>query len=196
MVMNRKFFASLMLLCLVFTFMAPDNALAAKKRRTKRAPSGQSYVRNSVLPKRGDIAVIVEGDDEQHVKITEAKIIDSLVKHGHRVVDEGKMRKIKAAAVRAQAFRLAMQGNYNAIFKLNASYSCAATVIARVQAGKPEKNQFNLYTGNASISITAFTGGVKLGGKTSTSTQVAFTEYQTQVKAIEAAVEDGMKQMY
>ena len=90
-----------------------------------------------------------------------------------------------------------MQGNYNAIFKLNASYSCAATVVARVQAGKPEKNQFNLFTGNANISIIAITSrGTKLGGKTSTSRQVAFTEYETQVKAIEAAVEDGMNQMY
>ena len=194
--MNRKFFASLMLLCLVVSFMNADEALAAKKRRTKRTSASQYSENTSVLPKRGDIAVIVEGDDEQHVKITEAKIIDSLVKHGHRVVDEAKMKKMKAAAVRAQALRLAMQGNYNAIFKLNASYSCAATVIARVQAGKPEKNEFKMYTGNASISITAFTGGVKLGGKTSTSTQVAYTEYQTQVKAIEAAVEDGMKQMY
>lgn len=196
MVMNRKFFASLMLLCFVMSFMFAGESEAAKKRKTRRAPAAQSSGRDSVLPKRGDIAVIVEGDDEQHVKITEAKIIDSLVKHGHRVVDEAKMRKMKAAAVRAQALRLAMAGNYNAIFKLNASYSCAATVIARVQAGKPEKNQFQLYTGNASITITAITGGTKLGGKTSTSKEVAFTEYETQIKAIEAAVDDGMKQMY
>lgn len=197
MKMNRKFFASLMILCLVMNFMFSGESEAAKKRRTKRTTTSQTSGSDSVLPKRGDIALIVEGDDEQHVKITEAKIIDSLVRHGYRVVDEAKMKKMKAAAVRAQAFRLAMQGNFNAIFKLNASYSCAATIIARVQAGKPEKNQFNLYTGNANISITAITSrGTKLGGKTATSTQVAFTEYETQVKAIEAAVENGMKQMY
>ena len=196
MVTNRKIFASLMLLCLIMNLMLAGESEAAKKRKAKRAPV-QTSESDSVLPKRGDIAVIVEGDDEQHVKMTEAKIIDSLVKHGHRVVDEAKMKKMKAAAVRAQAFRLAMQGNYNAIFKLNASYSCAATVVARVQAGKPEKNQFNLFTGNANISIIAITSrGTKLGGKTSTSRQVAFTEYETQVKAIEAAVEDGMNQMY
>ena len=90
-----------------------------------------------------------------------------------------------------------MQGNYNAIFKLNASYSCAATVMARVQAGKTVQNQFGLYTGTASVSIMAVTSrGTKLGGKTSNSKQVGFTEDETVIKCIEAAVEDGMKQMY
>lgn len=189
--MNRKIIALILLFGLVFTC----GAEAAKKKRSS-APAASSSYDGSVLPKRGDIAVIVEGDDDMHVKITETKIINSLINHGYRVVDEKKMRAAKAAAVKAQAYRLAMQGNYGAIFKLNASYSVAATVMAKVQAGQAVQNQFGLYTGNAAISIMAFTGGKKLGGKTSMSKEIGYTEYETLMKCIEACVEDGMKQMY
>lgn len=191
--MTKRFIAGLMAFAILAGVVS--GAEAAKKR--KQSSQNATVTADSVLPKRGDIAVIVDGDDEQQVKITEAKIIDSLVQHGYRVVDEAKMKRMKAAAVRAQAFRLAMAGNFNAIFKLNASYSCAATVVARVQAGKPEKNSFNLYTGNATVSITALTSrGTKLGGKTSMSREVAFTEYETQMKAINSAVDDAMSKMY
>ena len=191
--MNRKIIALVLLFCLVLTC----NAEAAKKKRRSSAASSSSSQSDSVLPRRGDIAVVVEGDDEQHVRIAETKIIDSLIKHGYRVVDEKKMRAARAAAVRAQAYRLAMQGNYDAIFKLNASYSCAATVIARVQAGQAIQNMFGLYSGSASISLLAVTSrGTKLGGRTSYSKEVGMSEYEAFMKCIETAVEDGMKQMY
>ena len=199
--MNRKIIAMVLLFTLVFTC----GAEAAKKKQKRKSSSSssasrsaaQAQVPDSVLPKRGDIVVVVEGDDDQHVSVTEAKIIDSLIHHGYRVVDEKKMRAARLAAVKAQAYRLAMQGNYNAIFKLNASYSCAATVLAKVQAGQAVQNQFGLYTGNASVSIIAVTSnGTKLGGKTAFSKEVAFTEYETLMKCIESAVEEGMKQMY
>ncbi|MBQ3345911.1 MAG: hypothetical protein IJG51_03310 [Synergistaceae bacterium] len=191
--MNRKIIALVLLFCLVFTC----GAEAAKKKRRSSASSASSSQSDSVLPRRGDIAVVVEGDDDQHVRIAETKIIDSLIKHGYRVVDEKKMRAAKAAAVRAQAYRLAMQGNYDAIFKLNASYSCAATVIARVQAGQAIQNMLGLYSGSASISLLAVTSrGTKLGGRTSYSKGVGMSEYEAFMKCIETAVEDGMKQMY
>ena len=188
--MNRKVIAAALLLCVLFTC----GAEAAKKRR---ASSSQPSVPDSVLPKRGDIAVVVEGDDDQHVRVTETKIIDSLINHGYRVVDEKKMRAARYAAVKAQAYRLAMQGNYNAIFKLNASYSVAATVLARVQAGQAVQNQFGLYTGTASVTLLAVTSnGTKLGGRTANAKEVAYTEYETLMKCIESAVEEGMEQMY
>ncbi len=193
--MAKKFFAVILVLSLVMTMTF--TAEAAKKKKNTPKAQAVSTVSDSVLPKRGDIAVLVEGDDEQHVKITEAKIIDSLVNHGYRVVDEKKMKAIRAAAVRAQAAKYALQGNVDGILRLNGSYSCAATVVARVQAGQPVQNQFQLYTGNATIAILAVTSnGTKLGGKTAMSKEVAFSEYETQVKAIEAAVEEGMTQMY
>ena len=196
--MNRKIIAMVLLFTLVFTCGA-EAAKAKKKRRasSSTASKAAAQVPDSVLPKRGDIAVIVEGDDDQHVKVAESKIIDSLIQHGYRVVDEKKMRAARHAAVKAQAYRLAMQGNYNAIFKLHDGYSCAATVLAKVQAGQAVQNQFGLYTGTASVSLVAITsGGKKLGGKTASSKEVAFTEYETLMKCIESAVDEGMKQMY
>ena len=194
--MNRRIIALVLLLCLVFACGA--EAKPKKKKRTSTpAASSQSSQPDSVLPNRGDIAVVVEGDDEQQVRIAETKIIDSLIQHGYRVVDEKKMRAARLAAVKAQAYRLAMQGNYNAIFKLNASYSCAATVLAKVQAGQAVKNKFDLYTGNASVTLLAVTNrGTKLGGKTAMSKEIGYTEYETLMKCIESAVDEGMKQMY
>ena len=194
----RKIFVALLIISLLMSCTAE-----AAKKKTKKSSANQkatttaSTELDTVLPKRGDIAIIVEGDDEQFVKIAESRIIDSLISHGHRVVDEAKMKQAKLAATRAQAARYAMQGNVAAILKLNHNYSCAATVIARVQVGSPVQNQFNLYTGNASVAILAVTSnGTKLGGKTSLSKQVAYTEYETQVKSLEAAVDDGMQQLY
>lgn len=191
--MNRKLIALILLLSLVFTC----GAEAAKKKRKSSSASAKSSQTDSVLPKRGDIAIVVEGDDEQQVRIAETKIIDSLIQHGYRVVDEKKMKAAKAAAVRAQAYRLAMQGNFEAIFRLNASYSCAATIVARIQAGQAIQNQFGLYTGTVSISLLAVTSnGTKLGGKTSFSKEVGFNDQEALMKCIGSAVESGMKQLY
>ena len=151
----------------------------------------------AALPSKGDIAVIVEGPDPQHVATAEAIIIDTLVYNGYRVVDEAKMRRIKLAAAKARAAQLAMQGNLAAILKINASYSVAATVIARVRAGEPVVNEFYLYTGTASAAIIAVTSrGVKLGGRTAQGKQVGYTPDEAQQKAIEAAVQSGMEQMF
>lgn len=192
--MNRKFIALVLLLALVFTPSA--EAKTAKKKRSSSTPAASS-VPDRVLPKRGDIQIVVEGDDEQHVSVAQAKIIDSLIAHGYRVVDEKKMKAARLAAARAQAYRYAMQGNYNAIFKINASYSCAATVMARVQGGQAVQNQFGLYTATASVTLFAVTSnGTKLGGKVSSAKEVGYTEYEALMKCIESAVESGMAQMY
>ncbi len=151
----------------------------------------------AALPSKGDIAVLVEGDDPQHIATAEAIIIDTLVYNGYRVVDEAKMRRIKLAAAKAKAARLAMQGNLAAILKINASYSVAATVIARVRAGEPILNEFSLYTGTSSAAIIAVTSrGVKLGGRTAQGKQVGYTPDEAQQKAIEQAVQSGMEQMF
>ena len=68
---------------------------------------------------------------------------------------------------------------------------------ARVHAGKAVQNQFGLYTGTASITLLAVTSnGTKLGGRTASAKEVAYTEYETLMKCIESAVDEGMKQMY
>ena len=193
--MNRKIIALVLLLALILSC----GTASAKTKKRKASPSARpiSSQPDSVLPKRGDIAIVVEGDDEQHVRIAETKIIDSLIRHGYRVVDEKKMKAAKLAAAKAQAYRLAMQGNYDAIFKINTSYSVAATVLARVQAGQAWQNAMGIYSGTASVSILAVTSnGTRLGGRTATSKNFGGSEYEALMKCVEAAVEDGMNQMY
>ena len=198
----KKFFAAIILVFCLANF-ANAAGLGGKLDRHVSGPSydysngGATNNGRSVLPKRGDIAVVVTGDDPQHVKTAEAIIIEMLRSNGYRVVDEAKMRRIRQAAARAQAARYALEGNVDAIMRINANYSAAATVVARVSAGYPVVNEFNLYTGTASAAIMAVTSrGTKLGGKTSMGKQIGYTDDEASYKAISAAVESGMSQMF
>lgn len=198
-----------LLLLILILISASNNAYALGLKGKLDNPNGSDSVNNnynyknstannrSVLPKKGDIAVLVEGYDAQHVRMAEAMIIEALASRGYRVVDEAKMKRIRAAAAKAKAARLALEGNVEGILKINASYNAAATVIARVQAGEPVVNEFNLYTGTASAAIIAVTSrGVKLGGKSAMGKQVGYTLDEAQQKAIDAAVSSGMAQLF
>ena len=150
-----------------------------------------------ILPKKGDIAVIVLGNDEQHKAIAEAIIIEELAARDYRVVDEAKMKRIKAAAAQAKAAIYALEGNVAGILSLNAHYSAAATVIARVQAEYPEKNALRLYTGTASAVLLAVTsGGKKLGGRVADAKFVGLTIEETMRKSLYEAVRNGMQQFF
>ncbi len=198
----KKIFLALILVLLI-TSLASGAGLGGKLDHYVESP-GYDYMNGgstengrSVLPKKGDIAVVVTGDNPQHVKTAEAIIVEMLRSNGYRVVDEAKMRRIRQAAARAKAARYALEGNVDAIMRLNASYSAAATVVARVSAGYPVLNEFNLYTGTASAAIMAVTSrGTKLGGKTSMGKQVGYTDDEAAYKAIMSAVEAGMYQMF
>lgn len=156
----------------------------------------QDYNR-TVLPKTGDIAVIVEGPDPQHRAMAEAYIIEELTSWGYRVVDEARMKKIRAAAARAQAARYALAGNIDGILRINGSYNAAATIVANVRAGMPERNEFKLFTGTASAAMIAVTSrGVKLGGKTAQGKAVGYTRDEAMLNALNAAVKDGLSQMF
>lgn len=157
----------------------------------KTSPQAQG---GSVLPKTGDIAVVVDGDEEL-AKTAEAMIIETLVGRGHRVVDEAKMKKIRAAAAKEKAARLALEGNVEAILKINANYSAAATLVAHVQVGQAVQNEFQLFTGTASIALMAVTSnGTKLGGRTSMGKEVGYTDGEALYRSVAAAVEQGMSQ--
>ncbi|MBQ9420018.1 MAG: hypothetical protein IJU31_06570 [Synergistaceae bacterium] len=183
-----------------FCFASLNMAESAKLRRTGRDPEydERDYRLNrAVLPNTGDIGVIVDGPDPQHNAIAEAIIIEELAANGYRVVDEARMKKLRAAAAKAQAARYALEGNVSAIMKLNGSYNAAAIVVARVRAGRPVVNEFKLYTGTASAAVIAVTSkGTKLGGKTAQSKTVGYTIEETEINAVEAAVRDGMAQMF
>ena len=198
--MRSKFFKIIFFVSVfAFCFVNLNVAESAKLRRTGRDDyDDRDYRLNrAVLPNTGDIGVIVDGPDPQHNAIAEAMIIEELAANGYRVVDEARMKKLRAAAARAQAARYALEGNVSAILKLNGTYNAAAIVVARVRAGRPVVNEFKLYTGTASAAIIAVTSkGTKLGGKTAQSKAVGYTIDETEVKAIEQAVQDGMAQMF
>ncbi|MBR0079094.1 MAG: hypothetical protein IJP69_01835 [Synergistaceae bacterium] len=158
--------------------------------------SSEAFSEDSVLPTKGDIAVIVVGD-EAHKSRVEANIINMLVNRGYRVVDEGKMKKIRASAARAQAARYALYGEFEKILKINASYSVAATIIANVIPEQAKENRLKLFTATASAAVLAVkSNGVKLGGKTSDSKQVGYTEAEAIRKAVDEAVKNGMLQLF
>lgn len=191
------------ILCLTMILSLFSEAQAKILLKSKLSGSGSEPVQHDepkhrrVLPKRGDIAVIVEGSNKQHVAIAEAMIIEELASRGYRVVDEAKMKRIKAAAARAKAAIYALEGNVAGILSLNAHYSAAATIVARVQAGEPRLNEFRLYTGTASVVLLAVTsGGKKLGGKTAEAKTVAYTADETRQNALKQAVRDGMLQLF
>lgn len=144
---------------------------------------------NAPLPKKGDIAVIAESDDDHHAKLAEAAIIDALVKNGYRVVDEGRMQKMRQDAVNAKAAQLALVGNTEGILRLNANYRAAATIIANVKAGEAVENEFKLFTTNASTSlVVVMSRGSKSGTSTATSKQVGYTADEAKYKAIEMSI--------
>ena len=198
--MRRKFFKLIFAVSVVaFCLAGLNKAESAKLRRTGREPEYDDYysLNRQILPNTGDIGVIVDGPDPQHNAIAEAMIVEELAANGYRVVDEARMKKLRAAAARAQAARYALEGNVSAIMKLNGSYNAAAIIVARVRAGYPVVNEFRLYTGTASAAIMAVTSkGTKLGGRTAQSKAVGYTIDETEIKAIETAVQEGMAQMF
>ena len=198
--MRRKFFKLIFAVSVVaFCLAGLNTAESAKLRRTGREPEYDDYysLNRQILPNTGDIGVIVDGPDPQHNAIAEAMIVEELAANGYRVVDEARMKKLRAAAARAQAARYALEGNVSAIMKLNGSYNAAAIIVARVRAGYPVVNEFRLYTGTASAAIMAVTSkGTKLGGRTAQSKAVGYTIDETEIKAIETAVQEGMAQMF
>ena len=197
--MRIKKVCSILIFLTLFFTVSSDAAMLRKGKLSDANYDNKAdrSLNRPVLPKKGDIAVIVEGSDSQLVAVAEALIIEELVSNGYRVVDEAKMKRIRAAAARAQAARYALEGNIVGILKINGTYNAAATVIARVRAGRPERNEFRLYTGTATAAIIAVTsGGVKLGGKTAQSKAVGYTLDETEYNAVKAVVQDGMSQMF
>lgn len=193
---SRKFFSALLIFAFAFLTFTTGEAAMLRKGKISSSTAQTPQLNRPVLPKTGDIAVIVEGPDPQHNAIAEAMIIEELTSNGYRVVDEARMKRIRAAAARAQAARYALEGNVEGLLKINGTYNATATIVASVRAGFPEPNEFRLYTGTASAAMVAVTsGGVKLGGKTSQGKAVGYTVDEARVNAITGAVRHGLSLM-
>ena len=151
---------------------------------------------NKILPKKGDIAVLVEGPEE-HVKRVEAFIIKTLRDRGYRVVDEAKMKRIKRAAAQALADKYILYGEKHKILSINAKYSVSATIIATITPEQARENSFKLFTATASVTVTStLPNGVKLGGESYSSKQVGYTEGEAMRKAVDDAIKNGLKQIF
>lgn len=182
-------------LCLITCVFVCYEVEAASKRRAKKTQTDSSS-EQSVLPRKGDIAVLVEGPEE-HKSRAEATIVNILVNRGYRVVDEAKMRRIRAASAKAQAARYALYGEFDKIVKINGSYSVAATVIAHIIPEQTRDYHSKFFTSTASVAVLAVkSNGIKLGGKTSASKKIGYTEAEAMRLAVDAAIENSMLQIF
>ena len=196
---TKKFHRALriiLFLSLIVYVLTCCHAEAARKRRKTKSQAVQDPSEQSVLPKKGDIAVLVEGPEE-HVKRAEANIINMLVNRGYRVVDEAKMKRIRMAAARALADKYILYGEKHKILSINASYNVAATVIANIIPEEARENRIKLFTGTASAAVIAVkSNGVRLGGKTYTSKKVGYTQAEALRKAVDDAIQNSMMQIF
>ena len=180
MKMEKDLLKLISILCFIFCFFICSDVNASEES----------------LPKTGDIALLVEGPEE-HVPRVETNIINMLRAQGYRVVDEAKMKKIRYAAARALADKYILYGEKSKILKINASYNVAATIIATITPEETRENRLKLFTGTASVSIVGLkNNGVKLGGQTSVSKQIGYTQAEALRKAVDEAVKNGMQQLF
>ena len=150
----------------------------------------------AALPKKGDIAVVVVGENQRHVSAAEAIMIQQLVANGYKVVDEKKMQQIRKDQAAGRAARLALEGNVEAIMKISSKYSAGVVIAVRVDAGEPVENEFKLLTGTASASVVATSsGGARLYGDTVSGKQVGYTQDEASQKAVEAAIRGAVNNM-
>jgi hypothetical protein len=136
------------------------------------------------LPKKGSIAVLVKGVDDQHDASVAAIVSQQLVAKGYKVVDRNKL----AAMRRDAAARLALNGDVDAILRLGKKYGVGTTITVNARSGQPILNEFRLYTGTSSAAVMAVTsGGTVVYSDTVQGKQVGYTEDEAAQKAIEAA---------
>jgi hypothetical protein len=149
------------------------------------------------LPKKGDIVVVVDGSDDQHRSIVESVIVQELVNRGYRVVDEKKMKQIRASAAARKAVQLALAGDMAGLAKLSGSYNASAAIALRVEAGQPRENEFNLYTGTASVTfVVKISGGSQSTGSSSASAKkVGYTEEEAARLAVEESARMAAEKM-
>ncbi|MDR0648527.1 MAG: hypothetical protein LBF92_04270 [Synergistaceae bacterium] len=153
------------------------------------SPAAGASAQKPALPKKGDIVVVVDGSDDQHRSIVESVIVQELVNHGYRVVDEKKMKQIRQSAAARKAVQLALAGDMAGLAKLSGSYNASAAIALRVEAGSPRENEFGLLTGTASVTyVVKISGGSQSTGANSASAKkVGYTEEEAARLAVEEA---------
>mgnify|MGYP006916046558 CR=1 FL=1 len=196
MTQAKKFYR--VLLCLILLSFTVSISYAAMLRSPKSDNDNtrRSRYSRSFLPENGDIAVIADSTDSQHAAMAEAIIIDQLIENGYRVVDDARLGKIHREAERSKAVTRAFGGNVSGISNIGKSNKVAVTILARVKAGIPERNEAKLYTGTASVTIIAInSNGTKTGGKVFQGKAVGYTIDEARENALTSAIQNGMEEI-
>jgi hypothetical protein len=171
----------------------------------KKLPSGNSggasapgtSAQKPALPKKGDIAVAVDGSDDQHRSIVESVVVQELKNHGYRVIDEKKMKQIHQSAAARKAVQLALAGDMAGLAKLSGNYNASAVIALRVEAGAPRENEFGLLTGTASVTfvVKISSGSQSTGSNSASGKKVGYTEEEAARLAVGEAARLAVEKM-
>ncbi|MDR1580614.1 MAG: hypothetical protein LBS35_09680 [Synergistaceae bacterium] len=137
----------------------------------------------AAIPKKGSVAIVVGGYDEQHILSVQAIFVRELRANDYKVVDEKKLAEMR----RNEAARLALEGDVDAILRLRSKYKVDTVITANIEAGRPMLNPFDLFTGTASIVVWASSGANMIYGDTSFGKKVGYTPNEAAQKSVEAA---------
>ena len=195
---NSKFCRIILSLLLVVSLAGMSCAAMLRSPKGDDSDSSQARRRHGAgLPNTGKIAVLADSVDSQHAAIAEAVIIDELTANGYTVLDDAALGKIHRQAGRENALARAFRGNVAGVANIGRSNNAAYTILARVKAGIPERNEAKLFTGTASAVIMAISSqGDKIGGRSISGKAVGYTVDEAREKALEKAVLDGLRQLF
>lgn len=107
-----------------------------------------------------------------------------LISSGYRVVNPKTLASIR----KNKAARLALDGNVEAIRRLAGRYGVGQYITGHVTAQRAVKNEFDLYTATAVVSINAYnSGGKYILAESADAKEVGYTPDEAQSKAVSAA---------
>ncbi len=114
------------------------------------------------LPKAGRLALVLQASERgetSSASVAEAEdtIRKGLIASGYTVVDEAKLERIR----RDKAAMLALEGDAEAILKLGAQYGVNTFVKGNIAVHHSRKNDANLYTATAVITVKAYSASAK-----------------------------------
>ncbi|MDR1742064.1 MAG: hypothetical protein LBR38_09545 [Synergistaceae bacterium] len=165
----------------IYALAPAEGALKrGKLTPTPQAPAFQP----EPLSKKGTIAVLVKGPDPQHDAATAAIVLQRLTAKGYKVVDQKKLAAIRES----KAALLALEGDIDGIMKLSSQYSVGTVITLNAAAGYSRRNEFDMFTGTASVAVRAVTsGGKEVYADTVQGKAVGYSRDEADQKAIEAA---------
>ncbi|NLL37005.1 MAG: hypothetical protein GX256_05740 [Fretibacterium sp.] len=144
------------------------------------------------LPKKGSIAILSRSESRQHAALATSLFSQELISKGYKVVDPKRLEAIR----KSKAAVAALDGDVNAIMNLGKQYGFSTMITLNVRAGRPVLNEFDLYTGTASVAVmVTASSGQEIYADTARGKQVGYTEDEAQDKALEAAVVTAVKKM-